>query len=140
MQTTDANPLALPVFMISPADLIPGHGADRPEDLAAITASMTENGWQGAALVIDDRNFRDDDETPGDGGYLLTGNHRQRAAIAAGLAEIPCVSVEDLAKAVGLDLDAYGNDTDREDFLDTDWERFFYDVPADVRRAYGLDL
>src|SRR5258708_893801 len=95
MQSTDGtlNPLGLTVFPVAPADLIPGHGTDRPEDLAAITASMSANGWQGIPLVIDDRNFRDDDEGPGDGGSLLTGTHRHAAALTCGLGEVPCVSV-----------------------------------------------
>jgi hypothetical protein len=129
-----ANPLALPVFTVSPGDLIPMNAANRADDLARITASMTARGWRGGPLIVDDRNFRDDDDGPGDGGYLLTGNHRASVAIALGVTEIPCASVTALAAAAGLDLAGY----DHGDGVD--WEAFFWDLPEEIRSAYGLDV
>lgn len=127
MQTMEAlvNPLSLPVTWEQPGDLLPRHGVGRPADAEAIAASMTECGWQGAPLVIDDRSLAE-------GGYLITGHHRHAAAIAARLTAVPCVLVTDLydAAAPGTDLDAYD---------DTEWEAAFSELPAGIRDTYGID-
>lgn len=121
MQTCEiVNPLGLDVAEEDPAELIPMHDADRADDLAAITASMRENGWQGAPLV-----------TLG-GITLLTGCHRTQAAIAAGIA-VPCVDIAAMFAAAGIDLD-------EEALRDAEREAVLYDLPAAVRDAYGIDL
>jgi hypothetical protein len=66
------------------ADLDPLHEAEDPERLAELTASIRDNGWTGAPLVLLG------------GGTLLTGSHRYAAARACGLTDIPVVWVEDL--------------------------------------------
>ena len=128
MQTTDSvlKPLGLTVWTERPWDLIPYNGADRAEDLAAITASMEENGWQGLPLVIDDRGLES-------GGQLLTGSHRHAAASALGI-DVPLVSVTEIAECAGFDLDAY------DDGCGTEWERFFAALPSAILAATGFDL
>jgi hypothetical protein len=126
MSATDtlANPLNLDVTWQQPGDLSPSHGIDRPADRDSIAENMAVNGWQGAPLVVDDRMT--------DGGYLITGNHRQAAAISAGI-EVPVVTLADLCEAVGVDLEAYCDGS-----YDSEWEPAFWAIPADVRDAYGI--
>lgn len=127
MQTAEIlNPLGLTVWTERPYGLVPCNEANRPEDLAVITASMQENGWQGLPLVIDDRGL---DE----GGQLLTGSHRHAVACALGI-DIPLVSVAEVADRAGLDLGDF-------DYGDgTEWEQFFAALPAEVFAATGFDL
>ena len=109
--------------------LAPRHGIDRPADRDAIAASMAEDGWQGAPVVIDDRAF------DGEGGYLITGNHRHDAAIAAGLGTIPCVTLADLCEAAGIDLNAYCDGS-----YDSEWTAVLAELPAEVRDVYGIQF
>lgn len=127
METTAiSNPLGLTVFAERPGDLTPYNEANRPGDLAAITASMEANGWQGIPLVLDDRGFES-------GGYLLTGSHRHAAASTLGIA-VPCVSVTEIAELAGLDINAFNYGDGVE------WEQFFESVPAEIREQAGFDL
>lgn len=127
MQMTGAaNPLGLEVALVQPGTLTPLHGTDRPADLAAIAASMAAHGWQGAPVVIDDRML-------GEGGYLITGHHRNAAAQATGTA-IPVVTLADLCAACGTDLEAFCDGS-----YDSDWEAVFGELPDAVRAAYGID-
>lgn len=129
MQKTESlpNSLGLDVTWQQPGILVPRHGIDRPADRDAIAASMDEDGWQGAPLVVDDRMLN--------GGYLITGNHRHDASIAAGLEAIPTVTLADLCEACGVDLDAYCDGS-----YDSEWEAAFFAIPAEDRAAYGIDL
>jgi len=129
MQTTDGilNPLGLTVWTERPWDLTPYNEAHRPDDLAAITASMEADGWQGLPLVIDDRGLES-------GGQLLTGSHRQLAAGELGI-DIPLVSVTEIADRAGIDISAYDNGEGQ-----TDWEQFFAALPAEIREQTGFDL
>lgn len=127
MQTTETlNPLGLTVWTERPWDLTPYHEANRPEDLAAITASMEENGWQGLPLVVDDRGLES-------GGQLLTGSHRHAAACALG-ADVPLVSVEEIADRFEVSI------TDYECGGQADWEQFFAALPAGTCEQLGFDL
>lgn len=128
MQTTDGilNPLGLTVWTERPYDLTPYNEANRPGDLAAVTASMEASGWQGLPLVIDDRGLES-------GGQLLTGSHRHAVACALGI-DVPLVSVTEIAEKAGLDLAAFGYGDG------TDWEQFFAALPAEVLAATGFDL
>lgn len=110
-------------------NLVPRHGIDRPDDRDAIAASMAAHGWQGEPVVIDDRAF------DGSGGYLITGNHRQAAALAAGLESVPCITLADLCDAAGIDLDAYCDGS-----YDSDWTPVLAELPAEIRDAYGIQF
>lgn len=108
--------------------LVPRHGIDRPADRDAIAASMAEHGWQGSPVVIDDRMLDS-------GGYLITGNHRHDAALAAGLETVPCVTLAGLCAEAGIDLDAYCDGS-----YDSDWTPVLAELPADVRARYGIQF
>ena len=110
-------------------DLIPRHGIDRPADRDAIAASMAERGWQGAPVVVDSRATGDE------GGYLITGNHRYGAALAAGLESVPCVTLADLCGEAGINLDAYCDGS-----YDSDWAPVLAELPASVRDEYGIQF
>jgi hypothetical protein len=107
----------------------PRHEIDRRADRDAIAASMTAYGWRGEPIVIDDRAFG------GDGGYLITGHHRVAAALAVGLASVPCITLADLCEAAGIDLDAYCDGS-----YDSEWEPVLAELPAEVRARYGIQF
>lgn len=128
---TVTNPLGLPVEYRD--GITPLHEAHDAGRLAELTASMKRDGWAGAPIVAD-RELR---ESGQDKAY--TGSHR--LAAWAGVHEyepVPCVYIEDLCDALGIDWDAlmdgHGNDAYE---AATD---LCYQLPDDVREAYGLDV
>lgn len=63
-------------------DLTPHPENPRQGDVGAIAASIQANGWFGAVIVQRDT------------GYILAGNHRVRAAAAAGADTVPALIVQ----------------------------------------------
>jgi hypothetical protein len=124
------NPLGLEV--VYAAGIEPPHAPDEDDKLAELTASMETNGWVGAPLVAS-RALNDAGQ---DRAY--TGSHRIVAWNQAGGGNLPCVFIEDIAKATGLDWDEL-----MEDHRGDDWDAataVAYAIPADVRDAYGMDI
>ncbi|MCX4097729.1 hypothetical protein [Nocardia sp. alder85J] len=101
----------------------PVHDAHDQAKLAALIEDMTENGWQGAPLVVD-------------GEQALTGSHRYWAAIAT-CTEIPRIDVTDLCRLFDVDWDTHRD----EHYEIYDAYRMLPDLfPADVVAYLGLDL
>jgi hypothetical protein len=125
------NPLSLP--MEYRASVTPLHEADDDGKLAALTASMTEHGWAGAPLVAD----RELASCGQDRAY--TGSHRLAAWSEARECEpVPCVYIEDLCEALGIDWDALMDDAEGNSY-DAATE-LCYRLSDDIREAYGLDV
>lgn len=125
MQTTDAltNPLNLPI--IDAAGYETGQGYDDAENVAEIAASMSENGWVGAPLVV----------LP-DYARSYTGSHRLKAASLTGT-QVPGVDLTDMFEACGLDLWQIVADEDLDILHDR--AAVLAHLPADVLAAYTLD-
>lgn len=107
----------------------PAHQADDADRLAALRASMDENGWVGAPVLVD-------------GEQALTGSHRITAAAREMLDAIPRVEVRDLAAAYGIDWDALVADQCGDETLL--WYRAAIELAdllsADVVAYLGMDL
>jgi hypothetical protein len=131
MQTTEAtiaNPLGLPVEWRSPS---PVQDYTDAAHVAEITASMKRDGWNGAPVVAD-YELR---EAGQDRAY--TGTHRIAAWREAGHDELPCVYIEDLAEALGIDWAALMSEHRGDGYEAA--TALCYRAPAGVREAYGLD-
>jgi hypothetical protein len=124
------NPLGLAVeWRSSPS---PMHEVTDREHVRVLAAAMERDGWNGPPVVAD-YELRSAGQ---DKAY--TGVHRLAAWQEAGHDEVPCVWIEDIAEAAGVDwdalLDGHGGDS-YEAAAD-----LCYRLPADVREAYGLDV
>lgn len=112
---------------MTPGDIIPAHDVRDDAKLTELTASMREQGWQGAPVVISREGFGD---------QALTGSHRIAAAEAAEI-DVPVVEIRDLMADNGQDFDALAAE------LGGWYEvavRLGYYLPADVTAYYGLDM
>ena len=129
MQTASGitNPLNLPLTAAPGSGLTTGANWDFYDDetVAEIADSMRRHGWQGSPLVV----------LP-DYGITYSGTHRLRAAEAAGLDEVPLVTLPDLFAACGLDLAAICDEHDLG--LLSDRAEIVAHLPQDVREAYTL--
>lgn len=103
-----------------------GQGYHDEEHLAALTASMRADGWQGAPLVV----------LP-DYGIAYSGSHRLAAAEEAELEIVPCVDLRDLFEACKLDLDALLEEHDLG--LISDRAAVADLLPAEIATAYGIN-
>jgi hypothetical protein len=126
------NPLNLPVEWRD--QVTPPHEAGDMGKSDALMDSMAERGWDGPPIVAD-RELRDAGQ---DRAY--TGSHRIAAWFDAhdDYTPLPCVYIEDLCEALGIDWGAL-----MEDAGGDSWEAataLCYRLPADVREAYGLDV
>lgn len=107
------------------------------EDLAAqLAESMRTVGWQGAPIVVVDREGKDP--------LAVTGSHRIAAARDAGIIA-PAVYLDDVTAAHGIDLaaliaasPAYDADDDLA-ICQAAWSAARL-LPAEVAGSYGLDL
>lgn len=73
---------------------------NKPSDRAKVyrlAKGMEENGWQGYPLVVHE-------------GSALNGSHRLEAARRAGLGKVPTLTVHEVARVIGVDLDEYRSD------------------------------
>lgn len=133
--TALTNPLDLEVTWVSNGILPPHEVTDEAKRIA-LTEAMDANGWVGAPIVASRAlNAYGQDRA-------YTGSHRIEAWSwtdegDAG-APLPCVWIEDIAEAHGIDWDELLDEHDGGD-----WEAataLAYKVPADVHEAYGLDI
>ncbi|MEV8544390.1 ParB N-terminal domain-containing protein [Streptomyces sp. NPDC051572] len=118
------NPLALDI--IDASGYLTGQETWDDDHVAAIADSMRRHGWQGAPLVI----------LP-EWAISYSGTHRLLAAEAAGLEQVPAVSLEDLFEACGLDLEAIVAADDL--MVTTHRPEILGHLPDDIRAAYTLD-
>ncbi|MFI8977146.1 hypothetical protein ACIGO9_29985 [Nocardia asteroides] len=107
--------------------MAPVHAVTDPAKLAALKASMSDTGWQGAPLVAD-------------GDQAVTGAHRHAAVVALRaegiFLDFPAVQVADLAAEYDIDWGEI-----RDEY--TEWDRYieFADrLPTDVVDYFGFDL
>lgn len=70
--------------LIDPKEIEPVNEIDKPDQVKRLTAIMRKEGWIGRPLLIADE---------GDRLQAYTGSHRLAAAVKAGLAEIPVVTI-----------------------------------------------
>lgn len=125
------NPLGLPVEYRT--GITPLHDPEDDGKLAALTAAMERDGWDGAPIVAD----RELAAAGQDKAY--TGSHRLAAwSEARDYEPVPCVWIEDIAAACGIDWDAIMDEYDRDSYEAA--TELCYRLPADVREAYGLDV
>ena len=131
---TLTNPLDLELVWVN--GITQPHEATDEDHRKALTAAMDRDGWVGAPIVASRYlNAYNQDRA-------YTGSHRIEAWSwtdegDAG-APLPCVFIEDIAQACGIDwdelMDEHGGD---------DWEAaeaLAYKVPTDIHDAYGLDI
>ena len=85
---------------IATSAIEPVHEVRDAAKLAGLVESMAVDGWSGRPLLVVDT---------GNGWYQAwTGSHRYAAAVEAGLAEIPCLVVDD----ADIDVDDEPHDDD----------------------------
>lgn len=128
------NPLGLTVTWVN--GITPPHEVTDEAKRQSLTEAMDVNGWAGSPIVAS----RALHEAGQDRAY--TGSHRIEAWSwtdegDAG-APMPCVWIEDIAEAYGIDWDEL-----MEQHGGDDWEAataVAYKVTADVHEAYGLDI
>lgn len=127
MQTTQGihNPLGLDI--IDASGYVTGQDTWDDDHVSDIADSMRRHGWQGPPLVV----------LP-ELAISYSGTHRLRAAEAAGLEQVPAVSLEDLFASCGLDLEAI---VAAEDHLIVTMHRpeILSHLPDDIRAEYTLD-
>jgi hypothetical protein len=126
------NPLGLPVEWRP--YITPSHEVTSADRVAGLAAAMERDGWAGPPIVADcglrlcnqDRAY--------------TGAHRlaawARARGEAGV-PVPCVWIEDIAEAAGLDWNALLDEHEGDSYLAA--ADLCSQVPAGIREAYGLD-
>lgn len=136
MQTTEGtliNPLGLPVeWRDSVAAL---HEVTDPDHAAAIAGAMRRDGWAGAPIIAD-YELRSAGQ---DRAY--TGAHRLAAWADAhdeyGV-PVPCVYIEDIAAATGVNWSQLMSDADGDPYEAA--RMFCAAIPAAICEAYGLDI
>lgn len=108
--------------------ITPPHEVRDTAKLAALTASMAADGWQGRPLLVLDL---------GDDTYVaLTGSHRNAAARAAGLETVPCVVVP-VGERLTADVNVYWGGYD----VRLDGERLYENEGvAEALRLLGEDV
>jgi ParB-like nuclease domain len=77
--------MTIETTMINLRSIFPAHEVREAGKMAALTASMEQDGWQGRPLLVIEYM---------DGYQAITGSHRIAAAEAAGIEEVPCVLVD----------------------------------------------
>ena len=109
--------------------MTPLHSVTDRDKVTAIRASLEQNGWVGAPLVID-------------GDQLLTGVHRYAAAQSLDWrdAEIPTVELADLFAEAGLDMAACHAEWGYPTSDEPAFVNFVEMLPLAMRVAYGIDL
>lgn len=83
--------------MTDPSELEPPNEPSDHYKVHKLARSMEDDGWQGYPLVVHE-------------GRALNGSHRLAAAKQAGLSSVPTMSVEEVARSIGVDLDDYRED------------------------------
>lgn len=127
------NPLGLQVEWRS--CLVPLHEVTDREHVRELAEAMERDGWNGSPVVADyELRCAGQDRA-------YTGVHRIAAWAEARedhLAPVPCVYIEDIAEAAGIDWEAlmdrhHGDGYEAASDLCTR-------LPAEIREAYGLDV
>ena len=127
---TLVNPLGLTVeWRSSPT---PMHEVTDRGHVLELAGAMERDGWNGAPIVADyELRCAGQDKA-------YTGVHRLAAWPEAGHDEVPCVWIEDIAEAAGIDWPALMDEHDGDGYeAATD---LCYQLPAEIREAYGLDV
>lgn len=131
MQTAEiTNPLGLQIEWRS--GLTPMHEVTDPGHVRELAEAMERDGWAGPPIVADYelRSCNQD--------KAYTGVHRLAAWAEAGHDEVPCVWIEDIAEAHGIDWDALMDEYDRDSYEAA--RELCIKLPATTREAYGLDV
>lgn len=121
-----SNPLDLDLTQAPPPTA--PHEPDDGDKLKQLIASMNAEGWAGPPIV-----------TSADQDRAYTGAHRLAAWADSDRWDqpVPCVSIEDIAAAIGMDWGALMDDHDGDG-----WEaatEVAFAAPPAIRDAYGLD-
>ena len=111
--------------------MVPLHKPEDMDKIVALSASMAQDGWVGAPLVLWDNN-----------GQLITGAHRLAAARSLEWDDydIPTIDIRDIFEQEGLDFYAV------QDEEEADWNDFItiinvlHRLSPETRDAYGIDL
>lgn len=127
---------AIEMHRMSPDRIEPPHEVMDEELAGRLAESMRTNGWQGAPLVIVDRESGDP--------LAVTGSHRIAAARVAGIA-VPVIYLDELTAAHGIELAALiagspAFDMDEDMAIIQAAFRAAELLPAEVEDFYGLDL
>lgn len=125
------NPLNLPVTGVRGIEAL--HPPTDEQLLANLIADMNARGWVGPPIIADGELA----DIGQDRAY--TGSHRLAAWAQSQHSDdpVPCVWIEDLAEAAGLDWGEIFNDVGRDGY-DAAAE-LSVRIPGDIRSAYGLD-
>lgn len=103
--------------------ITPVHEVRDDEKYAALVASMEEDGWQGAPIVVD-------------GDQALTGSHRYWAAVAT-FTEVPRIQIEDVCDLFDVDWAEHCEEWPDE----YDCHIHIVDkLPAEVVEYLGMDM
>lgn len=109
--------------------MTPLHAVMDPAKVSAIRASLEEDGWVGAPLVVD-------------GDQLLTGVHRYAAAKSLDWrdAEIPTVELADLFAEAGLNMVTCHAEWGYPTGDEPAFVNFVEMLPLAIREVYGIDI
>jgi hypothetical protein len=105
---------------------------DDADKVQVIAESLLESGWGGAPVVYFD------------GGWLLTGSHRQAAVseVASDIPslEIPAISLEEVFTEAGLDLCATMDGEGSQEPWDSGFAFVLGALPAATLAKYGIQF
>lgn len=125
MQTTSPAELIASITEWRTCNPDPLHDVTDPRKVADLAADMETRGWVGPPIVVLSEV------------QAITGSHRLRAAIDAGLDTIPQVTIEDLCTTFGIDWEAHRADRD-------DWYTAAAELrdllPAEIVAYLGYDV
>lgn len=129
--------MGMQIEMVDPHRIQQLHGENDPRKVADLAASMTDNGWTGAPIVV----IPGQDHGWGAGDpQAITGSHRIAAARQVEI-DVPTIDLNDLLAEHGLTLasldEEYGVDDDAAHYEAI--RRLDEHLPGVVVDYYGLD-
>lgn len=90
-----------------------------------LARSMRREGWVGASIVMLDR-------------AVVSGEHRLRAMLAAGLSFAPTEDLREIFTRAGLDFDTLWREAGSPEPGTRPFARLLHRLPARIRREYDL--
>jgi hypothetical protein len=127
------NPLGLPIEWRS--FVSPLHEVTDPQHAAELAAAMKREGWVGPPIVADYELRAAGQDRAYTGAHRLAGWDEAHGEVGV---PVPCVWIEDIAEAAGIDWDALMDKHEGDAYEAA--THLCCQLPGDVREAYGLDV